>query len=268
VNAPDGPHPMVAAMPVDAGRAGPRRAMVLAAGLGLRMRPITLTLPKPLIPIGGRTMLDRALDALQAHGLDHVVVNAHYLPEAIERHMAARRLAVAASPPLTVIVEPERLETGGGVTNALPLLGEGPFFVVNGDVLWRDGPLPTLAELARAWDGERMDALLLLHPLATAIGYDGPGDFFRSDDGRLVRRPPDGRAPFLFAGLQIVHSRLFEGAPAGAFSLNVLYDRAIASGRGFGVVHRGGWCHVGTPADIPAAEAFVRAAPICSTATR
>ncbi len=240
----------------------PRRAMVLAAGLGERMRPITLTVPKPLITIGGRTMLDRAIDALQAHGAEHVVVNAHYLADAIERHIAARRLGSTASPPMTVVIEAERLETGGGVANALPLLGEAPFFVINGDILWRDGPRPTLGELVRAWDAERMDALLLLHPLATAIGYDGPGDFSLTGDGRLVRRQPDGRAPFLFAGLQILHPRLFEDVPGDAFSLNVVYNRAIASGRAFGIVHRGGWCHVGTPGDIPSAEAFLRAPPL------
>lgn len=245
----------------------PRRAMVLAAGLGERMRPITLTTPKPLIPIAGRTMLDRAIDALQTHGIEHVIVNAHYLANAIEHHIAARRLAAAPSPPMTVVIEVERLETGGGVVNALSLLGQEPFFVINGDILWCDGQRPTLGELTRAWDAERMDALLLLHPLATAIGYDGPGDFSLADDGRLVRRPPEGSAPFLFAGLQILHPRLFEDAPTSAFSLNVLYNKAIACGRAFGIVHRGGWCHVGTPADIPSAEAFVCAPPLCDTPT-
>ena len=146
--------------------------MVLAAGLGVRMRPITEHLPKPLIEIGGRTMLDRILDALDQAGVEQVVVNAHYLAHLIERHLTARR-----APPVRLCVEAERLETGGGVANALPMLGAQPFFVVNGDVLWRDGTTPTLDDLAVAWDDARMDALLLLHPLATALGYDGPGDF-------------------------------------------------------------------------------------------
>jgi ATP-dependent helicase/nuclease subunit B len=230
----------------------PRRAMVLAAGRGRRMWPITETLPKPLIEIGGRSMLDRVIDFLEVLGIEQVVVNAHHLAPLVERHLAKRR-----SPSIRLSIEAEPLETGGGVANALPLLGGGPFFVVNGDVLWRDGPVPTLADLAAAWDGRRMDGLLLLHPVATAVGYAGQGDFLLAEDGRLVRRRPGDRAPLLFAGLQILHPRLFAEAPAGAFSLNVLYDRAIAAGRLFGVVHRGGWCHVGTPADIPAAEVFL-----------
>ncbi|HYN38427.1 MAG TPA: nucleotidyltransferase family protein [Rhodospirillales bacterium] len=238
----------------DGDRRGPRRAMVLAAGLGQRMLPLTLTTPKPLIPVGGRTMLDRAIDALASHGIDLLVVNAHHLACVVERHLAAR-----ARPPIRLVIEGERLETGGGVRNALPLLGDDPFFVVNGDILWQDGPQPTLADLARAWKPATMDALLLLQPLATALGYDGPGDFQRRDDGRLVRRGNGERAPYLFAGLQILHPRLLADAPDGAFSLNLLYDRAIAGGRLYGIEHRGRWCHVGTPADIPVAEAFLRA---------
>ena len=231
----------------------PRRAMVLAAGRGQRMWPITETLPKPLIEIGGRSMLDRAIDFLEAQGIDQVVVNAHHLAPLIERHLSQRR-----SPSIRLSIEAEPLETGGGVANALSLLGGGPFFVVNGDVLWRDGPMPTLADLAATWDGGRMDGLLLLHPVATAVGYAGEGDFTLAEDGRLARRQSGSRAPLLFAGLQILHPRLFAAAPAGAFSLNVLYDRAVAAGRLFGIVHRGAWCHVGTPADMPAAEAFLR----------
>jgi N-acetyl-alpha-D-muramate 1-phosphate uridylyltransferase len=226
--------------------------MVLAAGMGVRMRPLTDRVPKPLIAIGGRSLLDRAIDALEMHGIEHVVVNAHHLAPLIERHLAKR-----PSPPVRLCVEAERLETGGGVVNALPLLGSEPFFVVNGDVLWRDGSEPALAHLAAAWDDRRMNGLLLLHPVKTALGYAGSGDFVLAEDGRLGRRQPGSRAPFLFAGIQILHSRLFAGAPDGAFSLNVLYDRAIAAGGLFGVVHRGAWCHVGTPADIQTAEAFV-----------
>lgn len=231
--------------------------MVLAAGLGERMRPITLTTPKPLIVLAGRTMLDRAIDALAEQGVEQVVVNAHHLADVVARHLAGR-----SRPPIRLSIETERLETGGGVRNALPLLGVEPFFVINGDILWRDGPQPTLADLADAWDGERMDALLLLHPVSSALGYAGPGDFRREGDGRLIRRAADERAPYLFAGLQILHPRLFAGAPDGAFSLNRLYDRAIGRGRLYGVEHRGRWCHVGTPADIPIAEAFLRNAAV------
>ena len=231
----------------------PTRAMVLAAGLGVRMRPITLTLPKPLIRIGGRTMLDRALDELAAIDVTEVVVNVHYLASLIEAHLQGR-----ARPQIAISPEPVLLETGGGVTNALPLLGHEPFFVVNGDVLWCNGPQPSLRQLADAWDAERMDGLLLLHPTATACGYSGPGDFFPLPNGRLQRRGTRASAPTLFAGLQILHPRLFVDLPAGAFSLNVLYDRAIAADRLFGVLHQGAWCHVGTPTDIPVAEAFLQ----------
>jgi MurNAc alpha-1-phosphate uridylyltransferase len=236
-------------------------AMVLAAGLGLRMRPITLTRPKPLVAVGGSTLLARILDHLRAAAVERVVINVHHLPEQIEAAVARRR-------DLDIVISREEtlLETGGGVRQALPLLGGAPFFVINGDVLWRDGAEPTLSTLARAWNGRAMDALLLLHPTATAIGYAGAGDFRHDENGRLIRRGQDSRAPYLFAGLQILTPRLFTEAPAGAFSLNRLYDRAIAAGRGFGVVHLGGWCHVGTPADIPLAERFLAAAPPAAAA--
>ena len=230
----------------------PLRAMVLAAGIGERMRPITLTTPKPLIAIGDQTMLDRALNALDDEGVEQVVVNAHHLADVVARHLAGRR-----KPAVRLSVEAERLETGGGVRNALSLLGQAHFFVVNGDILWRDGPRRTLADLADAWDPSRMDALLLLHPVATALGYQGPGDFHRQADGRVTRRKANERAPYLFAGLQILHPRLFAGSPDGPFSLNVLYDRAIAGDRLYAIEHGGHWCHVSTPADIPVAEAFL-----------
>ena len=236
-------------------RAGcrPTRAMVLAAGLGTRMRPITNVLPKPLVRVGDRALLDRALDALAAVGVEDVVVNVFHLGEVIARHVAER-----SRPRVLLSREAERLETGGGVRRALPLLGETPFFVVNGDVLWTDGREASLSMLAEAWDDRWMDALLLLQPTATALGYEGLGDFLIEPDGRLRRRPERDVAPFLFAGLQILHPRLFEGSPEGLFSLNVLYDRALAKGRLFGVRHEGGWCHVGTPADIPIAEHFLK----------
>ena len=235
--------------------AAPRRAMVLAAGLGLRMRPLTLTRPKPLIALAGRTLLDRALDALADVGVEHAVVNTHYLGEMIAAHLAERtRPRVRLSP------ENSLLETGGGVANALPLLGEAPFFVVNADIAWSDGRLPALARLAGAWT-DAMDALLLVQPVDSATGYDGAGDFAIAPVsgigcGRLVRRSGT-RAPFVFTGVQLLHPRLFRDAPGGAFSLNLLYDRAEAAGRLFGVVHDGAWYHVGTPAALAEAESLI-----------
>lgn len=231
----------------------PRTAMVLAAGLGVRMRPITDRIPKPLVSVLGRTLLDRILDHLDKAGVERVVVNTHWLADVIERHLAHR-----SSPSIQLSMETERLETGGGVRAALPHLGSAPIFVINGDVLWiDDGRETALAALANAWRDPDMDALLLLHPVDTAIGYDGPGDFHQLQDGRLQRRAPDALAPLLFAGLQILHPRLFAEAPAGPFSLNVLYDRAAQQGRLFGAINPGAWCHVSTPADIPRAEQFV-----------
>lgn len=231
----------------------PRRAMVLAAGLGLRMRPLTLTRPKPLIPLAGRTLLDRALDALADVGVDSAVVNTHYLGNMIAAHLVDRtRPQVSLSPELSL------LETGGGVANALPLLGDAPFYVVNADIAWTDGPRPALARLADAWT-DAMDALLLVVPVAAATGYDGAGDFDISPDGRLRRRKTE-RAPHVFTGVQLLDPRLFAGAPGGAFSLNLLYDRAEAAGRLFGVVHDDAWYHVGTPAALAEAEALIYAA--------
>lgn len=235
-----------------AGGGMPRRAMVLAAGLGLRMRPLTDARPKPLIEVAARSLLDRVLDHLQAAGICDVVVNAHYLAGQIAAHVAARnddRVRIAVS------VEEDRLETGGGVAKALPLLGNGPFFVVNGDVLWLDGRRPTLIALAEAWDERAMDALLLLHPTRTAFGYDGEGDFDIARDGRLSR-PTDGAgAPYLFAGIQILSPSVWTGLPAPPFSLNWIYDRAASAGRLFGLVHEGSWFHVGTPRDLALTEA-------------
>ena len=230
----------------------PRRAMVLAAGLGLRMRPLTDSRPKPLIDVAGRSLLDRVLDQLQAAGISDIVVNAHYLAGQIEAHVAARTVGLAK---ITVSVEAERLETGGGVAKALPLLGDEPFFVVNGDVLWQDGPRPTLTSLAEAWNGAAMDALLLLHPTATAFGYDGTGDFLIAADGRLSRPVEGAGAPYLFAGIQILSPAVWTGLPVPPFSLNWIYDRAAAAGRLFGLVHAGSWFHVGTPEDLALAEA-------------
>ncbi len=225
-------------------------AMVLAAGLGMRMRPITLTLPKPLVPVAGRTMLDRVLDHLDQVGAGRKIINLHWLGETIRSHLDGQ-------PDIVFSEEPELLETGGGVAKALPLLGTDPFFVCNADIIWTDGDEPALARLTRAFDPARMDGLLLLQPVENAFGYDGQGDFHLGSDGRLTRRRPDETTPLMFAGVQILHPRLFDAHPSGAFSLNVLYDKAIAAGRLFGLVHDGGWYHIGTPPALAEAEALL-----------
>ena len=227
---------------------GPRRAMVLAAGRGERMRPITATTPKPLVVVCGRTLLDRVLDHLGAAGIAGVVVNTHYLADQVARHVAARE-----APPIDVSHEEVLLDTGGGVANALSRLGTTPFFVVNSDALWIDGATPALERLAEAWRDGDMDALLLLVPTAAATGYDGIGDYNRDESGALRSRQGD-TAPYVFGGVQILHPRLFDGAAVEPFSLKRLYDRAEASGRLFGLVHDGAWYHVGTPGALAEVE--------------
>lgn len=227
------------------------RAMVLAAGLGLRMRPLTNTTPKPLLAVGGKAMIDHALDHLAAIGIGDCVVNAHYLADMVAAHLESRD-----APAIHLVVEGDLLDTGGGVLQARALLGPDPFYVVNGDILWRDGPTPALARLARAWDDGAMDALLLVHPTAGAFGYDGAGDFFldQGDATPLRRREVGAPAPFVFTGVQILHPRLLADAPEGAFSLNFLYDRALAMGRLHGLVHDGEWFHIGTPETLARAD--------------
>jgi N-acetyl-alpha-D-muramate 1-phosphate uridylyltransferase len=227
----------------------PVTGMVLAAGLGTRLRPITDHLPKPLVTLGGRTLLDHAIDRLAASGVERIVVNLHYKPEMIAAHLAERR-----SPAITLVHEGELLETGGGVFNALDALGD-VFYVVNADVFWLDGKTPALRRLAGAFDAERLDALLLLQRTATALGYEGRGDFMLDPLGRVRRRHEREVAPHLFAGVQILHKRLFDGCAPGKFSLNRLYDRAIAAGRLVAIVHDGEWYHIGTPAGLALAEA-------------
>jgi MurNAc alpha-1-phosphate uridylyltransferase len=216
------------------------------------MRPLTERMPKPLVPVAGRTMLDRVLDHLDEIGVARRVVNTHWRGEMINRHLAGR-------PGVTLSDEPERLETGGGVAKALPLLGHRPFYVCNADIIWRDGATPALLRLADAWDDERMDALLLLQRTVTAFGYEGQGDFFLDGAGAARRRRGTEISPLLFAGVQILHPRLFAGAPGGAFSLNRLYDQAEEAGRLYGIVHDGDWYHIGTPDALTAAEALLLA---------
>jgi len=229
--------------------AAPTRAMVLAAGLGLRLRPITDKLPKPLVEVGGRTLIDRALDRLEDAGVERAVVNTHYLAESVERHLAGRN-----RPAVEISREEELLETGGGVQKSLDRLGPAPFFVVNSDIAWLDGPKPALRRLAEAWDDKRMDALLLVNPAARTDDYEGAGDFFMTPGGRLRRRKRGEIAPFVFCGVQILHPRLFAGAQPGRFSLNVLYDRAEKAGRLYAVVHDGVWFHIGTATGLALAQ--------------
>jgi MurNAc alpha-1-phosphate uridylyltransferase len=231
----------------------PRSAMVLAAGLGLRMRPITDTLPKPLVQVGGKTLLDHVLDRLAEAGVERAVVNVHYLAEQIEQHLAGRQ-----SP--RIVISDERahlLDTGGGVVKALPELGSAPFFHVNADTIWIDGVRSNLVRLAESFDPARMDALLLLAPTAASIGYSGRGDFGMTPDGRLQRRGEREVVPFVYAGAALLSPTLFRDAPAGAFSLNRLFDRAIESERLYGLRLEGVWMHVGTPDAIPVAEAAI-----------
>jgi MurNAc alpha-1-phosphate uridylyltransferase len=227
----------------------PKSAMVLAAGLGSRMRPISDGMPKPLIEVAGRTLLDHAIDRLVLAGVSRVVVNAHYKAEQIEAQLARRR-----TPHIEISRENEPLETGGGVAQALPLLGKS-FFVVNGDVLWLDGAEYALRRLARAFAGDRMDAVLLFQRAAAAIGYDGNGDYFLDPLGTPRRRGEREIAPFVFTGVQILHRRLFNGVKDRVFSLNRLYDQAERAGRLHAIVHDGEWYHVGTPQGLEATRA-------------
>ncbi|HJU15532.1 MAG TPA: nucleotidyltransferase family protein [Stellaceae bacterium] len=228
--------------------APPQSAMVLAAGLGTRLRPVTEHLPKPLVAVGGCTLIDHALDRLALAGVAQVVVNTHYRAAMIAAHLAGRdRLRIAISQ------EAELLDTGGGVLQALPLLGE-TFFVVNSDVLWTEGRDPALLRLAHAFDPGLMDALLLLQPTVGAIGYDGVGDYFVDGLGRPQRRREREVAPYLFAGVQLLHRRLFDAVGERVFSLVALYDRAEAAGRLAAIVHDGAWYHVGTPEGLAAAR--------------
>jgi N-acetyl-alpha-D-muramate 1-phosphate uridylyltransferase len=224
--------------------------MVLAAGLGIRMRPLTDHMPKPLVRVAGRTLLDHVLDKLGGSGVSEAVVNVHYLPDQIVDHVAARKRP-------RVIISDERdqvLGTGGGVVKALPLLGPEPFFHVNADTLWIDGVQSNLARLGQAFDPARMDILLLMAPTATSIGYGGRGDYAMLPDGALRKRREHQVVPFVYAGAAIMSPSLFTDAPAGEFSLTRMFDRANEQERLFGLRLDGMWMHVGTPDAVSAAE--------------
>jgi MurNAc alpha-1-phosphate uridylyltransferase len=228
----------------------PRTAMIMAAGLGKRMRPLTATRPKPLVEVAGKPLLDHVLDRLISAGVQRAVVNVHYLPDALEAHLRNRS-------ELDIAISDERdllLETGGGLVKAAPLIDCDPFLAVNSDNLWIDGPADTLRLLASQWDSSKMDALLLLVPHARAGNHLGLGDFHMDPVGALRRRGKARIAPFVFTGIQIVAKRLLVNAPAGPFSTNILWDRAIAESRLYGAVHQGLWFDVGTPLAIRATE--------------
>ncbi len=232
----------------------PATAMVMAAGLGKRMRPLTVTRPKPLVEVAGETLLDHTLDHLKRAGVRRVVVNVHYLPDLIEQHLKTHDHG------LEVVISDEReqlLETGGGLMKAKPLIPDDPFLCVNGDNYLVMGALDSIRQLAARWDDAKMDALLLVIPQARAHNHGGQGDFTMDGEGRLARRKPGKVAPFVYIGVQLISQRLLTGAPEGPFSTNILWDRAIAAGRCYGMVHTGLWFDVGTPAAIPVIEAML-----------
>lgn len=225
-------------------------AMVMAAGLGKRMRPLTATQPKPMVRVAGKPLIDHALDRLAESGVTKAVVNVHYLADVLEDHLRRREL-----PDVTISDERERLlETGGGMVKAAGLLPD-PFFCVNSDNLWLDGPKNALQDLSDRWNADEMDALLLLVPHKGAMNFPGKGDFHMDAVGRLRRRRSGRIAPYIFTGIQLVSKRLLHDAPEGPFSTNLLWDRAIAENRLFGVAFTGRWFEVGTPQAIKPTEA-------------
>ena len=229
-------------------------AMLMAAGLGKRMRPLTATTPKPMVRVAGKPLIDRALDRVEDAGIAKAVVNVHYLAESIEAHIGARQ-----APAVTFSDErAELLETGGGMVkaNAAGLLPD-PFFACNADSIWLDGPRNAFLDLSQAWNPDKMDALLLVVTHARAYNFDGTGDFYMDGAGRLSRKRPDRIAPFIYTGIQLVSHRLLRDAPEGKFSTNILWDRAIAEDRLYGVAFTGQWYEVGTPQHIrPTEEAL------------
>jgi MurNAc alpha-1-phosphate uridylyltransferase len=233
----------------------PKTAMVMAAGLGKRMRPLTATRPKPLVEVAGKPLIDHVFDRLRASGVERAVVNVHYLADALEAHLQNRVTGI------DIAVSDERgrlMETGGGLVQARDLIGDAPFLVVNSDNLWVDGPSDAIKMLAARWDEATMDALLLMVPLARANHHGGLGDFRLAADGRILgRRLPGRLAPFVYTGVQILSPRVIADWPEGPFSTMVFWQRAIAAGRAYGLVHQGLWFDVGTPAAIPLTEAML-----------
>jgi MurNAc alpha-1-phosphate uridylyltransferase len=226
-------------------------AIVLSAGLGTRMAPANNGVPKPLVKLGGKPLIDHVLDRHVEAGIARVVVNVHHKADLIEKHLKARR-----RPPIEISDEREKLlDTGGGVKKALPRLGSGPFLIHNADSVWIEGVGSNLARLMQAWDDARMDCLMMLALASHSLGYQGRGDFAFEPDGRIRRRRVEQElVPFAFTGVSLAHPRLFDGSPDGAFSLNQVWDRAIAAGRAYGMRMEGTWMHVGTPDALAQAE--------------
>ena len=239
----------------DPGGIVPATAMVMAAGLGKRMRPLTATRPKPLVEVAGKPLIDHVFDHLRAAGVKRAVVNVHYLADTLEAHVTDR------FDDIEVVVSDERrqlMETGGGLVQARALLGDAPVLVVNSDNLWVDGPVDAIKLLASRWDDAIMDALLLVVPYARANNHTGQGDFRVAADGRIVGRRKEGAtAPFVYTGIQILHPRIIRDWPEGPFSTNLFWSRAIEAGRAYAQVHQGLWFDVGTPAAIPKTEAVI-----------
>ena len=239
----------------DPGGIVPATAMVMAAGLGKRMRPLTATRPKPLVEVAGKPLIDHVFDHLRAAGVKRAVVNVHYLADTLEAHVTDR------FDDIEVVVSDERrqlMETGGGLVQARALLGDAPVLVVNSDNLWVDGPVDAIKLLASRWDDAIMDALLLVVPYARANNHNGQGDFRVAADGRIVGRRKEGAtAPFVYTGIQILHPRIIRDWPEGPFSTNLFWSRAIEAGRAYAQVHQGLWFDVGTPAAIPKTEAVI-----------
>jgi MurNAc alpha-1-phosphate uridylyltransferase len=237
---------------------GPTRAMILAAGLGTRMAPLTHEKPKPLVELNGKPLIDYAIDRLVQAGVNFIVVNVHYMADQVVAHLEKRR---ARMPGVEIRISDETgtiLETGGGIAKALPLFEGEPFFTHNSDSLWVEGMGSAMARMKARWNPQQMDALMLLGPCATSIGYEGRGDFEMDAWGILRRRQEMNLAPFVWTGLQIVHPRLFDGAPPGRFSINPLWDKALEKGRLAGLRLDGVWIHVGTPQGLHDAENFLR----------
>lgn len=230
-------------------------AMIMGAGLGTRMRPLTDDRPKPLVMVGGKTLIDHSIDRLVAAGVTRIVVNLHYKADMLRTHLSGRKDA-------QIIFSDETdklLDTGGGVVKAMPHFGDAPFFVINSDSIWVEGLTPALPAMIAAWDGGRMDGLLLLADMETALGYEGTGDFALTADQHIVRARDAAPPLFAYPGVQIVHPRMFAGAPSGVFSTNVMWDRAIAAGKLHGTLLDGVWIHVGTPQARDEAEAYLKA---------
>ncbi|MEI9994122.1 MAG: nucleotidyltransferase family protein [Rhizomicrobium sp.] len=231
----------------------PIRAMIMAAGLGTRMRPLTDDKPKPLVMVAGKTLIDHALDRLVAAGVRFAVVNVHYKAQMVKDHLARRHdIEIVFSEETDAL-----LGTGGGVVKALPHFGGEPFYIMNSDTVWVENVGSALEQMVARWDPETMDALLLMAAMTTALGFEGPGDFNMAADGALSRVDEGRLSPFAYPGVQIVHPRLFDGAPAGGFSTNRMWDVAIGKRRMFGVRLDGVWIHVGTPEAVSEAEAFL-----------